>query len=105
MSGLLEVAGFVAKNGLPVLAAGETMGKVAADFVDVIVNDLFMPLLYKFCILLFGKNEKIETVFKSVKKEIDGIYVFAGFLKFILAVIAVYVVLGLILQQIGKISQ
>jgi hypothetical protein len=90
---------------LPVLAAGETMGKVAADFVDIIVNDLFMPLLYKLCILLFGKNDKIETVFKSVKKEIDGVYVFAGLLKFILAVVAVYVVLGVILNQLGRISK
>lgn len=108
MSNIVDIAGFIAKNGLPVLAAGETMGKVAADFVDILVNDLFMPGLYLISISLAGKNkyavDKVESMFKSVKKDIDVVYVVAGFLKFIFAVVAVYIVLGIILRNIGGLS-
>jgi hypothetical protein len=107
-STFMGAAGFIAKNGLPVLAAGETMGKVAADFVDVMVNDLFMPGLYKLSVLSIGGNpyarEKIEGAFKSVKKEIDTMFVLAAFLKFFFAILAVYIVLGVILKNIGNLS-
>lgn len=101
-------ASFIAKNGLPVLAAGETMGKVSADFVDVMVNDFFMPGLYRLSLLTVGGNpyarEKLETAFKSVKKDIDMMFVLAAFLKFVFAVLAVYIVLGVILRNIGDLS-
>lgn len=45
MSNIADIAGFIAKNGIPVLAAGETMGKVAADFVDILVNDLLYDII------------------------------------------------------------
>lgn len=109
MAGLFDFAGFIAKNGLPVLAAGETMGKVAADFVEIIVNDLFMPGLYKGCVYIAGHSphsqKKVETLFRSVKKEVDVVHVFAGILKFVLAVVAVYLVLGIILNKIGNLSK
>lgn len=105
---LVSIASFIAKNGLPVLAAGETMGKVAADFVDIMVNDLFMPGLYMISVSFVQNNIEgrryVEKMFRSVKKEIDVVYVSAGFLKFILALIAVYVILGVIVKNIAGVG-
>lgn len=63
---------------------------------------------YMISLSLAGKNkyavDKVEDMFKSVKKDIDVVYVVAGFLKFIFAVLAVYIVLGIILKNMGGFS-
>lgn len=96
-----DLAGFIAKNGLPVLAAGETMGKVAADFVDVIVNDFFMPSLYKIIVSFSPHKSRpgIDNAFRNVKKEIDVVLIITACLKFFFAVFAVYLVLGVLMTQ------
>jgi large-conductance mechanosensitive channel len=105
MLGTTDLFIFLAKNGLPILAAGETLGKVAADFVDVLVNDLFMPGVYQVSKAVVGDRLLLKESFKDVKQNIQMVSVLAATLKFFLAVVAVYIVLGIMLNKLANFSK